>query len=61
MELYNAANDRLAKQANPEFLDRPTVKGYDMNQGVNYSKIFSTLWHTGFQATNLGKAIEKVN
>ncbi|RNA11625.1 deoxyhypusine synthase-like [Brachionus plicatilis] len=37
------------------------VKGYDFNQGVNYDRILSTYVHTGFQASNLGKAINEVN
>lgn len=37
------------------------VKGYDLNEGVNYDKILSTFIHTGFQATNLGRAINEVN
>lgn len=37
------------------------VKGYDFNQGVNYDRILSTYIHTGFQASNLGKAINEVN
>jgi len=44
-----------------EFLDKPIVKGYDFNKGLDYSKVFETLTTTGFQATNLGLAIEKVN
>lgn len=37
------------------------VKGYDFNDGVNYEKIFFHLASTGFQATNLARAIEIVN
>lgn len=37
------------------------VKGYDFNEGINYEKMFATYRHTGFQATNLGLAIEEVN
>ena len=44
-----------------EFLDRPIVKGYDFNQGLDYNKVFATYLNTGFQATNLGLAIERVN
>lgn len=38
----------------------PTVQGYDWNHGRNYEALFGTLLHSGFQATNLGKAIEEV-
>uniref|UniRef100_A0A4Y0BQ53 deoxyhypusine synthase n=1 Tax=Anopheles funestus TaxID=62324 RepID=A0A4Y0BQ53_ANOFN len=39
----------------------PKVCGYDWNEGHSYEKLFSTYIHSGFQATNLGKAIEEVN
>ncbi|TNV80159.1 hypothetical protein FGO68_gene15473 [Halteria grandinella] len=61
MSLYAAANERLDAFTGPTSLDRPEVKGYDLNQGLNYSKMWQTLSHTGFQATNLGKAIDRVN
>lgn len=34
------------------------IKGYDFNQGVDYSKILDSYHTTGFQATYLSKAIE---
>jgi deoxyhypusine synthase len=37
------------------------IKGYDFEYGVDYSKIFSNLKNVGFQASNLGKAIEIVD
>ncbi|KAL8236324.1 hypothetical protein R6Q59_017405 [Mikania micrantha] len=37
------------------------IHGYDFNQGVNYSQILKSLISTGFQASNLGDAIEIVN
>ena len=37
------------------------VRGYDFNQGIDYEKMFASYRHTGFQATNLGLAIEEVN
>jgi deoxyhypusine synthase len=44
-----------------EFLDKPVVKGYDFNKGLDYNKVFETYINTGFQATELGHAIERVN
>ncbi|XP_053672616.1 probable deoxyhypusine synthase [Anopheles nili] len=41
--------------------DTPTIRGYDWNEGYNYEKLFGSYVHSGFQATNLGKAIEEVN
>ena len=38
--------------------DTPQVRGYDFNEGVNYDKLLDSYLTTGFQATNLGLAIE---
>ena len=37
------------------------ISGYDFNEGINYSKIFSSYSSMGFQASNLSKAIEIIN
>lgn len=37
------------------------IEGYDFNQGINYSKLLGSMVSTGFQASNLGDAIEVVN
>ncbi|GMI80508.1 embryo sac development arrest 22, deoxyhypusine synthase [Hibiscus trionum] len=37
------------------------IEGYDFNEGVNYSRLLKSMLHTGFQASNLGEAIEIVN
>jgi deoxyhypusine synthase len=36
----------------------PTVKGYDFNQGVDFQKILDSYLTTGYQATQLGEAID---
>jgi hypothetical protein len=59
--LYNEANDRLELIPGPKSLPSAHVKGYDLNKGLDYSKMFSGLKTMGFQATNVGRAIEKVN
>jgi len=38
----------------------PTCQGYDFNLGVNYEGIMGSFAHMGFQATNLGAAIEEI-
>lgn len=35
-----------------------SIKGYDFNKGVNYLEIIESFSSTGFQASNLSKAIE---
>ncbi|CAN6846950.1 unnamed protein product [Brassica oleracea] len=37
------------------------IEGYDFNQGVNYPKLLRSMLTTGFQASNLGEAIDIVN
>ena len=37
------------------------IKGYDLNQGLDYSKLLQSYLTTGFQATNFGKAVNEVN
>ncbi|PIA36058.1 hypothetical protein AQUCO_03400158v1 [Aquilegia coerulea] len=37
------------------------IEGYDFNKGVNYSELMKSMVSTGFQASNLGEAIEVVN
>eukprot|EP00929_Paragymnodinium_shiwhaense_P016432 TRINITY_DN124774_c0_g1_i1.p1 TRINITY_DN124774_c0_g1~~TRINITY_DN124774_c0_g1_i1.p1 ORF type:complete len:399 (+),score=96.95 TRINITY_DN124774_c0_g1_i1:47-1243(+) len=44
-----------------EAIKSDTVRGYDWEQGIDYSKILDTYLNTGYQATNLGLAIKEVN
>ncbi|KAK9169091.1 hypothetical protein Syun_001231 [Stephania yunnanensis] len=37
------------------------IEGYDFNRGLNYSELLKSLITTGFQASNLGDAIQAVN
>lgn len=39
----------------------PVVKGYEWNNGIDYDQLLGSYLHSGFQATNLGKAIDEVN
>jgi deoxyhypusine synthase len=41
--------------------DTPKVRGYDFNEGINYEKLLDSYLTTGFQATNVGLAIEEIN
>lgn len=38
-----------------------TIKGYDLNSGVDYHKILAAYMTTGFQATNFAKAVNEIN
>ncbi|WCJ32140.1 deoxyhypusine synthase [Euphorbia peplus] len=37
------------------------IEGYDFNRGVDYSQLLKSMLSTGFQASNLGDAIQVVN
>ncbi|EPS74589.1 hypothetical protein M569_00165, partial [Genlisea aurea] len=37
------------------------IEGYDFNRGVNYPELFKSMAVTGFQASNLGDAIQLIN
>jgi deoxyhypusine synthase len=50
------AHESILKES--EEVDGITVKGYDFNKGVDYSKLLDSYMSTGAQATNLAKAIE---
>ena len=46
-----------------EVLESPICKGYefDANKEINYDALFQSYLYTGFQATNLGLAIQQIN
>lgn len=41
--------------------DTPVVLGYDFNAGIHYDALLETYLHSGFQATNFGKAEQEIN
>jgi deoxyhypusine synthase len=49
----------LKKSDNLEFKD--IIKGYDFNEGVDFSKLFLSYKTMGFQGTALAKSIEIIN
>lgn len=57
LELKDAKNS-VFKQSDEEELQGEPVKGYDFSQGLDFKKFLASLSSTGFQATNLGKAIK---
>lgn len=46
--------------ASSEKLSSPEVVGYDFNQGVDYEALLQSFVTTGFQATNMGKAMMEI-
>ena len=47
-KLYDDGAKYLDSFPAPKTLNREVVKGYDLNQGVNYDKMFANLKYTGF-------------
>lgn len=41
--------------------DAPRVRGYDFNQGVDHKALLQSLFNTGFQATQFGRAVQEIN
>lgn len=42
-------------------LETATIKGYDLNKGVDYSAILQSFSTTGLQATNFASAVRIIN
>ncbi|XP_071511211.1 deoxyhypusine synthase-like [Diadema antillarum] len=57
----NVATSAVLVQSAEMPVDAVKVKGYDFNEGINYRKLMQSYGTSGFQATNLWKAIEEIN
>ncbi len=61
-EIPQIAIDALLVQSESLPKDAPIVKGYTFEgDKVDYDELFKCYTATGFQATNLGRAIDVVN
>ena len=56
----NKAHDANYVEPTLTLDDWPIVEGYDFEQGLDFKKFLSQLYHVGFQSTELAKAIEIV-
>lgn len=61
MDAYEREFASVFRDTDPIPDDTPQVKGYDFNQGINYKDLLGSYIHTGFQATNVGLAIDQIN
>ncbi|MEK6908956.1 MAG: deoxyhypusine synthase [Nanoarchaeota archaeon] len=59
MDNEKIARENLLRDSNEP--DGLSIRGYDFNLGVDYSKIIESFESSGFQATHLSKAIEITN
>ncbi|XP_038554780.1 deoxyhypusine synthase-like [Micropterus salmoides] len=61
MANHNHKIENIYRKSIPLPEGTPMVQGYDFNQGVDYRVLLQSYLHTGFQATNLGLAIQEIN
>ncbi|KAI8049185.1 DHS-like NAD/FAD-binding domain-containing protein [Syncephalis plumigaleata] len=54
-------NDILSLESKDIPFETKPVRGYDFNQGIDWTKLIDSFGTTGFQATALSRAIEEVN
>ena len=55
------ARENLLRKSEDIAGEKTIIKGYDFNKGANYKELMKSMKGTGFQATNLAKAIEITN
>ena len=57
----SVATEAVLKQSEDLPEDVPKIRGYDFNQGVDHRALLRSFLTTGFQASNMGLAIEQIN
>lgn len=55
---FAVAQNAVLKHSVPLPKDTIQIKGYDFNDGIDYEKMLDLCLSTGFQASNLARAIE---
>ncbi|XP_054712392.1 probable deoxyhypusine synthase isoform X2 [Uloborus diversus] len=60
-EIPSVALDAVLKKSSTLPKVKECVRGYDFNDGIDYSALLSSYKLSGFQATNFGLAIEEIN
>lgn len=55
------AQDAVLRKSAPVPAGMLEIHGYDFNKGIDFGAIMDSYLTTGFQATNLAKAIEEIN
>ncbi|KAL3284461.1 hypothetical protein HHI36_018622 [Cryptolaemus montrouzieri] len=58
--MSNSLENAVLKKTSDNTFLKETVKGYEWKD-LNYSKILESYLHSGFQATNFGKAVHEIN
>ncbi|KAK0156399.1 Deoxyhypusine synthase [Merluccius polli] len=57
----SVAMEAVLKQSADILLDMPKIRGYDFNKGVDHRALLQSYMTTGFQASNMGLAINEIN
>ncbi|CAL8306131.1 unnamed protein product [Merluccius merluccius] len=57
----SAAMKLILKPSADILLDMPKIRGYDFNKGVDHQALLQSYMTTGFQASNMGLAINEIN
>ncbi|XP_015889177.2 deoxyhypusine synthase isoform X1 [Ziziphus jujuba] len=60
-EVFSAVHSTVFKDSENLEGKCSQIQGYDFNQGLDYSRLLNSMISTGFQASNLGDAIQVVN
>ena len=64
MNWFKSSNEKIMRKNLLRKSKEPkgtSIRGYDFDQGVEYQKILKSFSSTGFQASNLSKAVEIIN
>jgi deoxyhypusine synthase len=56
----SSVKDAVLKESCQIPADTVVVSGYDWNKGRNYDELFKSYLHSGFQASNFGKAVLQI-
>uniref|UniRef100_A0A914RNM2 Deoxyhypusine synthase n=1 Tax=Parascaris equorum TaxID=6256 RepID=A0A914RNM2_PAREQ len=55
---FEIAQDAVLRESVSMPADAPQICGYDFNKGIDFAALMDSYLTTGFQATNLAKAIQ---
>ena len=57
----SVAREAVLKPSAELLVDMPKIRGYDFNKGLDHRALLQSYITTGFQASNMGLAINEIN
>ena len=57
----SVAREAVLKPSAELLIDMPKIRGYDFNRGLDHRALLQSYITTGFQASNMGLAINEIN